>query len=40
MRMQNGAIRNGVTYMPVFDGVLSREALWSIRTYIESQHVE
>jgi cytochrome c-550 PedF len=40
MRMQNGSVRNGVTYMPVFDGVLSREAMWSIRTYIETQHVD
>ena len=40
MRMQSGAVRNGITYMPVFDGVLPREALWSIRTYIESKHVD
>lgn len=40
MRMQSGAVRNGITYMPVFDGVLPREALWSIRTFIESKHVE
>lgn len=40
MRVQNGSIRNGVTYMPVFDGTLSQEALWAIRTYIVSQHEE
>lgn len=40
MRVQNGSVRNGVTYMPVFDGVLPQEALWAIRTYIVSQHEE
>lgn len=35
-RARNGAIRNGVTYMPKFEGVLSQEALWSIRTWLES----
>ncbi len=33
-RARNGAIRNGVTYMPKFEGVLSQEALWAIRAWL------
>ncbi len=40
MRVRNGAIRNGTTYMPPFEGVLSQEALWAIRAYIESRYEE
>ena len=39
-RVRNGVVRNGMTYMPKFDGVLSQEALWAIRSYLESKHVE
>jgi cytochrome c-550 PedF len=39
-RVRKGAIINGMTKMPSFEGVLSQEALWSIRTYIESKHEE
>lgn len=39
-RVQGGAIINGVTKMPSFAGVLSQEALWAIRTYVESVHVD
>ena len=35
-RVIHGAIRNGVTYMPAFDGVLSQEALWAIRAWLET----
>ncbi len=35
-RVRNGAIRNGITYMPKFDGPLSQEALWSIRSWLET----
>lgn len=37
MRVRNGAIRNGITYMPSFEGILTQEALWSIRAYVESR---
>ena len=37
MRVRNGAIRNGITYMPPFEGILTQEALWSIRAYVESR---
>ena len=40
MRVQNGAIRNGVTYMPKFAGILSQEALWAIRAWLVTKHVE
>lgn len=39
-RMRHGAVINGVTKMPVFDGVISQEGLWAIRSYIESKHEE
>ena len=35
-RVREGAIRNGTTYMPAFEGVLSQEALWSIRAWLET----
>lgn len=38
MRVRNGVVRNGMTYMPDFDEVLSQEALWAIRAYIESRY--
>jgi len=40
VRIRNGSVRNGVTYMPPFAEVFSEEAIWAIRTYIESVHVE
>ena len=39
-RVRHGAIINGVTKMPPFEGILSQEALWSIRSYLESKHEE
>ena len=39
-KVRNGAIRNGVTYMPKFadsdGGPLSQEALWAIRAFLET----
>jgi cytochrome c-550 PedF len=40
MRIRNGSIRNGVTYMPPFGEVFSEEAIWAIRTYLDSRYVE
>ncbi len=37
-RVRNGATRNNIPYMPKFEGVLSQEALWAIRSWLESQH--
>jgi len=39
-RVQNGAVRNGVPYMPKMADFLSQEALWSIRSWRETLHVE
>lgn len=39
-RVRHGAFVNGVTKMPPFDGILSQEAVWAIRAYIESKHEE
>src|SRR5690554_5745367 len=36
-RVINGAVRNGVIYMPRMAEHLSQEALWAIRTYIEQR---
>lgn len=35
-RVRNGFIQNGATKMPPFEGLLSQEALWAIRSYIDS----
>ncbi|MFT6624633.1 MAG: cytochrome c-550 PedF [Cycloclasticus sp.] len=35
-RIRNGAIRNGITYMPAFEGIISQEAMWAIRAWLET----
>lgn len=37
-RIRKGATINGDTKMPAFDGILSQEAMWAIRAYVESKH--
>ncbi len=37
-RVRNGATRNGIPYMPKFEGVLSQEALWAIRAWLETRY--
>lgn len=39
-RMQKGAQHNGTTVMPVFNGLLPQETLWSIRSFMVSKHIE
>ncbi len=40
-RIRHGAKKpDGATMMPPFEGIFSQEAMWAIRTYIESQHVD
>ena len=39
-RVINGAVRDGRVYMPKMADFLSQEALWAVRTYLESVHVE
>jgi cytochrome c-550 PedF len=35
-RIRTGATRNGVTYMPAFEEIFSQEAMWAIRSWIET----
>jgi len=35
--VRHGRTRNGAVYMPPFEGVLSQEAIWAIKTYLESR---
>ncbi len=39
-RVRNGAVRDGAVYMPRMADYMSQEALWAIRTYIESRREE
>jgi len=39
-RVRKGVIRNGKVYCPTFEGILSQEAMWAIREWLESVHVE
>lgn len=39
-RIRGGAVRNGNVYMPPFEGILSQEAMWAIRSFIVSKHTE
>ena len=37
---RQGVVRNGMTYMPGFEGTLSQEAMWAIRSWLETQYAE
>lgn len=39
-RVMSGSVRNGVTYMPPFGEIFSQEAIWAIRSWLDSVHVE
>lgn len=39
-RVINGAVRDGAVYMPKMADFLSQEALWAIRSYLDSVHTE
>jgi cytochrome c-550 PedF len=36
-RTRNGVMQNGVSKMAKYEGVVSQEAMWAIRSYVESQ---
>ena len=36
--IRNGKVRNGNVYMPPFEGVLTQEAIWAIRSYLDTRH--
>ncbi|MDG9883862.1 MULTISPECIES: cytochrome c-550 PedF [Pseudomonas] len=38
-RVRNGSVRDGRVYMPKMADYLSQEALWAVRTYLDSVHV-
>ncbi|MGQ0698638.1 MAG: cytochrome c-550 PedF [Panacagrimonas sp.] len=40
MRVRNGSIRNGVTYMPAFSSTFSEEAIWAIRSFLDTVHTD
>lgn len=40
VRARRGAVRDGRVYMPPFEGILSQEAMWAVRTWLESVHAE
>ena len=35
--VRRGRTRNGAVYMPPFEGMLSQEAVWSIKAYLETR---
>jgi cytochrome c-550 PedF len=37
-RIRHGYIQNEMTKMPPFEGILSQEAMWAIRTYLDSRY--
>ncbi|MGE5490510.1 MAG: cytochrome c-550 PedF [Actinomycetota bacterium] len=39
-RIRHGSTRDGRVYMPPFEGILSQEAMWSIRAWLETVHEE
>lgn len=35
--VRGGKTRNGAVYMPPFEGILSQEAIWTIKSYLETR---
>ena len=35
--VRQGRSRNGAVYMPPFEGVFNQEAMWAVKTYLESR---
>jgi cytochrome c-550 PedF len=38
--VRRGKVRNGAVYMPGFDGILSQEAVWAIKAYLETRRTD
>ena len=36
-RVRRGVSRNGAVYMPPFEGILHQEAVWAIKSYLETR---
>ncbi len=39
-RIRHGAVIQGRVYMPAFEGILSQEAMWAIRSFIDTRKYE
>lgn len=39
-RVRHGAVVQGRVYMPPFEGILSQEAMWAIRAYLDTRPLE
>lgn len=35
--VRKGKVRNGAVYMPPFDGILTQEAVWAVKAYLETR---
>ncbi|WP_085314330.1 cytochrome c-550 PedF [Derxia lacustris] len=40
MSIRGGKVRNGAIYMPPFEGILSQEAMWSIKAWLETRRTK
>lgn len=38
--VRRGRVRNGAVYMPPFEGMMAQEAMWAIRSYLDTRHEE
>ncbi len=39
-RVRHGAVVQGRVYMPPFEGILSQEAMWAIRAYLDTRPLD
>ena len=39
-KTRNGVVRNGAVYMPKFEGILSQEGMWAIRSWLDTKFTE
>lgn len=39
-RIRGGAVIDGRVYMPPFEGILSQEAMWAIRSYLDTRKLD
>lgn len=39
-RIRQGAERNGITYMPKFEGIMAQEAMWAIKAWLDTCNPE
>jgi cytochrome c-550 PedF len=39
-KVRKGVARNGSVYMPSFDGILTQEAMWAIRSWLDTKFTD